>query len=85
MQDENLLDAELMNVMNSRKGFQTLEGREVYWDCGNLYVAPKAYIASERRKKHMKQLGRELVQAFRDNALYLAGMAILAYLVINAI
>ena len=82
---ESLLDEELMQVLRSRKNYQSLEGMATYWDCGSLYVAPKGYIVRSQRRKHLKQLGRELLLAFRDNALYLAGMAILAYVVLNLV
>ena len=85
MNEDELLDNELLNVLHSRKGYQSLDGMATYWDCGELYVAPKGYIVRSQRRKHLKQLGRELLLAFRDNALYLAGMAILAYVVLNLV
>ena len=71
MNEDELLDKDLLNVLHSRKGYQSLDGMATYWDCGNLYVADKSYIARVGRKKDFFHILFGLKRWLRDNALFL--------------
>lgn len=75
MDEDELLDEELMQVLRSRKGYQSLEGMATYWDCGNLYVADKRYIAKVGRRKDFFHILYGLRRWLRDNALFLLTLA----------
>lgn len=75
MNEDELLDNELLNVLHSRKGYQSLDGMATYWDCGNLYVADKSYIARVGRKKDFFHILFGLKRWLRDNALFLVTLA----------
>lgn len=71
MHEDELLDQELMQVLRSRKNYQSLDGMATYWDCGSLYVAPKGYIARVGRRKDFFHILYGLKRWIRDNALFL--------------
>ena len=75
MSEDELLDNELLNVLHSRKGYQSLDGMATYWDCGSLYVADKSYIARVGRKKDFFHILFGLKRWLRDNALFLVTLA----------
>ena len=74
MNEDELLDNELLNVLHSRKGYQSLDGMATYWDCGSLYVAPKGYIARVGRKKDFFHILFGLRRWLKDNALFLLAL-----------
>ena len=75
MSEDELLDKDLLNVLHSRKGYQSLDGMATYWDCGSLYVAQKSYIARVGRKKDFFHILYGLRRWLRDNALFLVTLA----------
>lgn len=74
MSEDELLDKDLLNVLHSRKDYQSLDGMATYWDCGSLYVAPKGYIARVGRKKDFFHILFGLRRWLKDNALFLLAL-----------
>lgn len=75
MNEDELLDKELLSVLHSRKGYQSLNGMATYWDCGELYVAPKGYIKRVGRRKDFFHILYGLRRWLKDNALFLLTLA----------